>query len=98
MRLPVLGHLSWSLHNGLIRVNAQGEVWALGARQTSVRYGILWTDAIRRAGLPAGKKRVLMLGLAGGGALSAVHSAHPQSDVVVVEYDPAMAAIASKLL
>jgi spermidine synthase len=86
-----------SKHNGLILTTSQGEVWAFGTKQTSLRYGQMWADALARTG-QADIKNVLMLGLAGGGALGAIHSAYPDAAVVAVEYDEAMVEVARDLL
>lgn len=101
MRLPFgKGSIRRSKHNGLIVTNEQGEVLAFGTRQTSVRYPKMWGDALARTAPFITKeiKRVLLLGLAGGGALAPIHAAYPGADVTAVEYDPAMVEIARDLL
>jgi len=99
MRLPFTkSSIRRSKHNGLLVVNELGEVFAYGAKQTSMRYGLMWGDALARATPQTPVQSVLMLGLAGGGALAPIHQAYPQARVVAVEYDPTMVEVAQELL
>jgi spermidine synthase len=99
MRLPFTkSSVRRSKHNGLLVVNELGEVFAYGTKQTSMRYGLMWGDALARANLNADVQSVLMLGLAGGGALAPIHQLYPAAKVVAVEYDPTMVEVAHELL
>jgi spermidine synthase len=98
MRLLLLGDIRWSKKNGLIRTTPEGEIWSGGIKQTSGRYADIWRDALTKAEIAAAPERILMLGLAGGGALPALQQRYPSAEVTCVEYDPIMADIARELL
>ena len=91
----------FSMRNGLIIVRKSGgraEVIAFGSKQTSVRYGELWADALSHCPTPPpGERRVLMLGLAGGGALSAIYEKYNTCSITAIEYDMEMVKIARAL-
>jgi spermidine synthase len=100
MRLPFLKDIQWSSKNGIIVVTNSGEVYAMGSRQTSKRYPAMWADALAHdhARSIHTRTKILMLGLAGGGALQAVHARYPRTSVTAIEYDPVMVSIAHTLL
>jgi len=99
MRLPFLPYFRHSKFNGWITVTKSGTVWVDGIKQTSERYDELWADAFVHANLlkECDVTKVLMLGLAGGGALKAIYEAYPGSHVTAVEIDPVMVEIAQEL-
>jgi spermidine synthase len=100
MRLPFLKDIQWSSKNGIIVVTNSGEVYAMGSRQTSKRYPAMWADALAHDHTRSthARAKILMLGLAGGGALQAVHARYPSASVTAIEYDPVMVRIAHTLL
>jgi len=101
MQLP--SDILFSKQNGLIYVyneDGRSRIESGGAAQTSYRYSDLWDNACihTNPALPReAVTTVLMLGLAGGGALSSIYKIFPRARVSVVEYDPQMIAIAQKL-
>lgn len=98
MHLPFSkSSVRYSERNGVIVINAEGEVLAFGARQTSVRYEAMWGDALAKTPVARKVSKVLMLGLAGGGALAPIHAAYPGTTVTAVEYDPTMVEVARDL-
>ncbi|HEV8666509.1 MAG TPA: fused MFS/spermidine synthase [Candidatus Paceibacterota bacterium] len=99
MRLPFIPYFRRSQYNGWITITGRGEVWVGGVKQTSERYDDLWRDAFARSEdmLATPVQNVLMLGLAGGGALQAVEDAYPGTPVTVIEIDPVMVDIAKEL-
>lgn len=99
MWLPFIPRIRRSRQNGWIIVTTHGEVWVGGVKQTSTRYADLWNDAFVRSAelLNTKVSNVLMLGLAGGGALSAIHATYPGCRITAVEFDPVMVDIAKDL-
>lgn len=77
----------------------RGEVWVDGIKQTSERYDELWRDAFAHGNMLLDRtvSKVLMLGLAGGGALKAIAEAYPEAGVTAIEIDPVMVEIAQDL-
>jgi len=98
--LATTAYERFSEKNGVISIKINGgrtEVLVGGAKQTSATYYQLWDKAWKYLNprLPLHSvTNVLMLGLAGGGALPSIHSAFPHAIVSVVEHDPEMIAIA----
>jgi len=74
-------------------------VWVEGIKQTSEHYDELWADAFVHANMLKDRAvtEVLMLGLAGGGALKAIYEAYPGCHITAVEIDPVMVEIAQEL-
>jgi spermidine synthase len=99
MWLPFIPFIRHSKFNGWILVTRSGEVWVGGVKQTSSRYALLWEDAINRGKdlLDRPVTNVLMLGLAGGGALPAIYEGFPFCNITAVEIDPVMVDIAKRL-
>ena len=95
--MSLFKRLRWSAQNGLILLNARGEVTVAGYKQTSARYAFIWQDAFRHIPAPPAGAKVLMLGLGGGGALPAVYEACPTAQVVAIEHDAKMIEIAREL-
>jgi spermidine synthase len=89
--------IRWSSKNGFIYVNTAGEVFVGGYKQTSARYALLWEDAFKRIDLPRDAASVLMLGLAGGGAVAAIKAAYPKARITAVDYDEEMVSVAKEL-
>jgi len=89
--------IRWSPKNGFIYVNGDGEVLVGGFKQTSAHYAQLWDDAFTHIDLPRDCESVLMLGLAGGGAIPAIRAAYPHARITAVDHDEAMANIAQEL-
>lgn len=95
-------YVRYSAKNGLIVVHhlaGAGEVVVRGAKQTSKRYPAMWADACRRtlSLRPAPVKKILLLGLAGGGALAPLYEAFPGCTITAVEHDEDMIEIAREL-
>jgi len=99
MHLPFLPHFRHSKFNGWITVTKGGVVWVEGIKQTSEHYDELWADAFVHANMLKDRAvtEVLMLGLAGGGALKAIYEAYPGCHITAVEIDPVMVEIAQEL-
>ncbi len=90
--------LYWSAQNGLILFNKKsGDITVRGTKQTSKRYPTLWAGALRECLNANEAKHILLLGLGGGGVLSAVHERHAAAQVTAVEHDPTMVKLAQAL-
>ena len=90
--------LYWTRQNGFILFNKKtGEVWVRGYKQTSRHVLQMWADALAHCPGVESSTWILLLGLAGGGALSALHHTCRNAQVTAVEHDPTMVTLAREL-
>ncbi len=86
--------------NGMIhcrRFLGRWRVTVDGFDQTTSYTNRMWKRALRRVPKKSGVKRVLLLGLGAGGALSYLHQRFHHATVTAIEWDPIMITIADEL-
>lgn len=88
--------------NGEIRVTQSLGQWSVvvdGCEQTTPYTNAMWADALARIQPRPGQsvRRILMLGLAAGGALKILYERFPGCGIVAVDHDPEMIRIAQEL-
>lgn len=86
--------------NGLIKVKRRFGVWEVtvdGIYETAWYTTLMWRSAVRRIPKTATVKRILLLGLAGGGSIDLLHRRFPGAHITALEWDPVMIEIMERI-